>query len=243
MFDVFRFDLAGAVTSQLVAKLEITALSPLGDAPLADLGAYQQRFELTQGVYLLHFDAVPAYVGKADNLVERLNRHLAKLRGRLNMDLAHVSFKCLLLESSWSTAANEDALIRHFALQGDGGWNGGGFGSNDPGRRRDGARPSAFDQAYPINDQWPCENIPDDTILATALASLKSQLPFVFRYEITVEEANRPVNLTGVRRTVRDVALVVKEVLGPNWQLMRFHSHMTLYQPRREYEFGREEAP
>jgi len=241
MFDVFRFDLAGAVTTQLIAKLAEIELSPLCEPTLNSLEAYQQRFELTQGVYLLHFDGVPTYAGKADNLLNRLGQHLAKLRGRLNMDLDRVTFKCLLLEASWSTAANEDALIKHFARLGQARWNGGGFGSNDPGRRRDGAAPSTFDLEYPINDQWPCEGIEDHTTVGVTLLSLKQQLPFLLRYEITLEEATLPLNLTGIPRTVRRLAIAVKDVLGPKWQLMRFNSHMTLYRTHRPYEFGQEE--
>src|SRR5207237_2741707 len=50
MFDLFDFDLPGAVTEQLEKRLQAMPASPLTEQALQDLGRFQAQHKLRQGV-------------------------------------------------------------------------------------------------------------------------------------------------------------------------------------------------
>jgi len=243
MFSVFRFDLPSAVTKQLLTELHALKTSPLRQENLRLLSEFQGRHEIKQGVYLLLVKEVPTYVGKADDVCERLEEHLWKLRGRQNIAIEDVGFKALLLEVAWSTAANENLLIAAFQAKNQCVWNKKGFGPKDPGKHRDGHEPGWFDQTFPIRDDWPCTGIDDEMRVGDLLWKLKDQLPFLLRFEIDDAVGERKVKLKGVPRNARALLLKAAEVLGPGWQLMLFKSHLTLYNQRKSYSFGEELYP
>jgi len=250
MFALFRFDLPIAVTEQLIAQLDKMDSSPLTDAELQKLVDYQSELarvqnlpKLRQGVYVIFVGDKAVYAGKADNLRSRLGDHKFKVSGRMNIDLKKVRFKCLILESSWSTSANEDLLISHYKKSGQCEWNQNGFGLNDPGKNRDGAIPNAFDKAYPINEKCAVVDLSDKETVGDVLEKLKNQLPFLLRYELTKEASGMPIDLAGLPRKAKDVLLKVARTLGPEWQLMLFNGYMTMYRTNRSYENGTQLHP
>lgn len=238
MFAYFRFNLPQAVTEQLIERLEQLTPSVLTDNALTQLSGFQTRNETVKGVYVIYQGGVAVYAGKADGVAERLSEHLWKLRGRHGIDLATVGFKALLLDDAWSTSANEDLLIARFKDRGECQWNGTGFGPKDPGKERDTTKPSWFNNTYPVRDDWPVENIPDQAAVGTVLRALKDQLPFLLRYERLGEGAATPVELTGVPRNARAVLVKCAQTLGANWQLTLLKFGFILYPELKEFRFG-----
>lgn len=243
MFEYFRFSLPRAVTEQLVERLDQLVSSPLTDEALTQLGQFQEAHESARGVYVIYQVAAAVYAGKADTLAERLGEHLWKLRGRQNIIIGEIGFKALILDESWSTSANEDLLIRHFRERGECRWKNSGFGPKDPGKNRDGSRPSWFDQEYPIRDNFPVMIAIDELSVGRLLAELKRQVPYLFRYGIDADLANRAVNLEGIPRRARDLALHAARTLGAGWQLMLFQNGLTLYRTNKTYEHGTQLFP
>lgn len=243
MFDYFRFSLPRAVTEQLVERLDQLVSSPLTDEALAELSQFQAKNETTQGVYVVYQAGAAAYAGKTDGLAERLGEHLWKLRGRRGIDLAVVGFKALLLDENWSTSANEGLLISHFKARNECRWNGVGFGPKDPGRNRDGGKPNWFDTNFPVRDDYPVENIDDNTTVAAVLEQIKTQVPYLFRYNLPPEAGEMQIDLVGIPRTSHGLAMCVARVLGAGWQLMLFKNGLTLYRASNDYANGTQLYP
>jgi hypothetical protein len=250
MFALFRFDLPTAVTEQLVAQLDKMKPSPLTDEELKKLGDYQTELaniqklpKIRQGVYVVYLEDKAVYAGKADNLRSRLGDHKFKLSGRKNINLSKIGFKCLLLEGSWSTSANESLLIEHYKPKGECEWNLNGFGINDPGKNRDGATPNPFDTAHPINEDWPVKDVTDKETVEEFLSKLKKQLPFLIRYAVDDANGGKQVDLKKVDRTAKAVVMKVSQTLGPGWQLMLFKGYITLYHANKPYGHGKQLYP
>lgn len=250
MFALFRFDLPIAVTKQLIAQLDKMESSPLSEAELQKLADYQNELariqnlpQLRQGVYVIFLGDKAVYAGKADNLRGRLGDHKFKVSGRRNIDLDTVRFKCLILEASWSTSANESLLIEHYQSNGQCEWNLNGFGTNDPGKNRDGSIPNAFDTNFPINEDCRVEGVNDQETVGVLLAKLKAQLPFLLRFELNADAEKIKLNLKGVPRVAKSVLIKATEGLGKDWQLMMFKGYITLYRNNRRYEHGKQLYP
>ena len=97
MFDLFDFDLPGAVTEQLERRLQSMSSSTVTEQALQDLARFQEQHKINQGVYQLLLEDEVVYVGKAADVVERLRQHFEKLRGRQKLKMEDVRFRCLLL--------------------------------------------------------------------------------------------------------------------------------------------------
>lgn len=238
MFDFFIFSLPLAVTEHLFERLDQLKSSPLTSEQLQQLIAFQMEKRSKQGVYVIYENNAAVYAGKANDLAERLEQHREKLRARLGVDMATIGFKALLLDESWSTSANEALLIKQFKKRGECKWSGSGFGPKDPGKERDTTKPSWFDNTYPVRDDWPVENIPDQETVGDVLKLLKNQLPFLLRYEKLGKAATLPVELRGVPRNVRAVLLKCAEVLGSSWQLTLLKNGFILYPELKEFKYG-----
>ena len=238
MFDLFDFDLPGAVTEQLEKRLLGMSSSTITDQALRDLARFQEHHKIRQGVYQLLLREKVVYVGKATDVQERLVQHLKKLRGRQKLKLADIHFRCLLLHPNWSTSANEDLLIAHYKAKGQCKWNSSGFGAKDVGRERDGTEPNWFDREYPINADYPCTIVADQMTIRELLQSLKQHLPFIFRYELQRSVAGSQLDLKRVPRKARDLIAKAVSALGPEWQVTLFRSHIILYKERRNYKHG-----
>ncbi len=238
MFDLFDFDLPGAVTEQLEKRLESMPSSTLTEQALRDLAEFQREHKLWQGVYQLLLKDEIVYVGKATDVRERLEQHFWKLRGRQNILMTDVRFRCLVLHGNWSTSANEDLLIAHYKAKGQSRWNGCGFGPKDVGKERDGTEPNWFDRQYPIDTDFLCEDIPDRVTVEKLAQALKRQLPFTFRFEISKSDGAKALDLRGVPRTARALLSKAVGMLGSEWQATIFVSHIILYKERRAYKHG-----
>ena len=189
-------------------------------------------------MYVIYQRDAAVYAGKANDLAERLGQHFEKLRARLGIDIAAIGYKALVLDESWSTSANESLLIKQFKARGECKWSGTGFGPKDPGKERDTIKPNWFDSTYPVRDDWPVENIPDQAPVAEVLKLLKNQLPFLVRYEKFGKASSLPVELKGVPRNARAVLLKCARALGSRWQLTLLKNGFILYPVLKDFKFG-----
>lgn len=241
----FEFDLPEALLARLINVLdgmEGTALAPgfLGSIPEA------------QGVYQLFLDDELVYIGKTDaeaGLRKRLERHASKIQHRSVLDPIRVSFKAVRIYV-FTAMDLESQLIRHYGGQARVGWNGSGFGSNDPGRERDTTtyKYDHFDALYPIDIDRPIDlSPPNATSAAEALAALKNVLPYVLRFEGASPRSRRPhpdleettVSIAGPAPiTARNLIETVVAQLPAGWQATQLPSHVILYKEDRAYPQG-----
>lgn len=148
---------------------------------------------------------------------------------------------------------NLQTFLKHYRALNNGAaaWNGSGFGSNDPGRKRETAnrRPEGFDAQHPINIDLQGEYLEPGTVsVSTALAALKAVLPYTLRYETLRDERGRAqpgqphpdllatnVSIPPTPQTVRSLMQTIRAALGADWQATVFASHVILYKERQTY--------
>jgi hypothetical protein len=189
------------------------------------------------------------YVGKADaSLPQRLERHRFKLGGRVNIDLAEITFTCLYVDEDLDALAPEKMLIDRFKSEGSAPWNFNGFGNNDPGRERDTTRfkDDHFDTQYPADLDFPLPDIGPGRYRVDELTSkIKSLLPYVFRYE-TVKRRPHP-DLTDTYVEIADpesppTGDSLFGALGEalvNWQVTALPGYVIMYREHRTYPSSR----
>lgn len=245
MHSLYVFDFLRTVSKQLKDTLEELPESALNDAALAELLKYQLEMGSHQGVYVIHYDGIPKYVGKANHVRDRLFQHLTKLRGRRGIDTRQLGYKTLLLDKSMSTAANEDLLIAMFREEHQDMWNGAGFGPKDPGKERDTTKPGKFDQSHPIIDDYPIQLPADEATmeLGKLLGTMKSQLPYVFRYDVPAGDLERHIAVAGVNPIARDLLQAAVTFLGEGWRAAIISYGMVLYKTNKHYPHGEELNP
>lgn len=246
MYSLYVFDFLTTVSVQLKEKLEGLDETVLDKASLADLARYQREHDALQGVYVIHYEGQPKYVGKANNVSDRLSQHLTKLSGRKGINPLAIGYKTLLLDKSMSTAANEDILISMFKQEHTGMWNGAGFGPKDPGKERDTTKPGPFDTAYPILDEYLVNLKTDENgaiNLKDLVTTMKDQLPYVFRYNVPAEELEKTIVLTSDDRRARSLLLTVVSFLGEGWKGAVISYGMVLYKTSKHYPHGEELNP
>jgi len=194
---------------------------------------------------MLIYNDEPKYIGKANNVKDRLSQHLTKLRGRQNIDLSILSYKTLVLDKSMSTAANEAILIGMFKEQYDGMWNGAGFGPKDPGKERDTTKPSKFDQQHPIIDDYEIDirlGTNGMIELRALLSAMKAQLPYVFRYEVPDNLLSKKLRVEG-KHVACELLQAIVTCLGPGWRGAIISYGMVLYKSSKNYPHGIEVEP
>lgn len=238
MHDLYNFHFLETISKQLVERLDGLALSVLDDTSIPELKVYQSVNHARQGVYVLHLDGSPVYLGKADDVAERLKQHRNKLSGRLNIVMEEIGYKALLLDRSMSTAANEDVLIAMFKTTHQGLWNGAGFGPKDPGKNRDATEPSTFDSKYPINSDFGLYEIDDDETISSLFAKMKRKLPFVFRFEPLGDLGDKHLDLKGVPRTAEALLRKSLSVFPPGWKGIVLSFGMVVYRTNNTYPHG-----
>lgn len=238
----YTFDFLETVSKQLVEDIESLPVSPLNASTMLALSQYQTDNNAKQGIYLIHLSGVPVYLGKADDVADRLSSHLRKMTGRMHLDLSAVGYKALLLDKSMSTAANETLLISIFRTSHSGMWNGKGFGPKDPGQERDTTRPNFFDRTYPIDDAWPITFPDDSTTAEELLSAIKQQVPYVFRFDLESAGAT-PIELAGVPRTAKALLSATVVALGTGWKGAVLAYGMVLYRTNKRYSYGEELLP
>lgn len=238
MHATYNFHFLNTVSRELVAELNRLPLSVLDDAALLRLAADETSLQARQGVYVLHYEGRPVYLGKADDVHERLKQHLRKLSGRRHVDLSRVGYRALLLDRSMSTAANETVLIGLFQLDFQGMWNGTGFGPKDPGKQRDTTAPGRFDREHPIRTDFPVRTVSDQETVTTLYRKMKSELPFVFRYELRSIVGDTPVVLAGIPRTAEELLRASMSAIAPGWHAAILSYGMVVYEGRKAYGPG-----
>lgn len=239
MHIVFNFHFLETISQQLHAALAALSVTALNPATLANLMAAQNEQHAAQGVYFLHLDGQPFYLGKADNVAARLAEHLERLRGRQGIDPTLAGYKAILLDRSMSTAANEKILIQMFGQSHAGMWNGKGFGPKDPGQQRDTTRPSKFDLQHPIRFDYPLVDVPNVITVVALFETLKAQLPYLFRYDLGAGTQGAVVlNLAGVPRTAQSLLAAAIAGMEPGWRGAVLSYGMVVYKTNKAYQFA-----
>lgn len=232
-YNEFEFDLPAALLTRLV-----DALNDLDPAPLG--GPERLAVPEAQGVYQIYLNDTLVYIGKTDaeaGLHQRLGRHARKVLHRHNLQPDSVRFKALRI-FVFTAIDLETQLIRHYAGKDGTAWNGSGFGSNDPGRKRDHSAPGRFDSAFPINIDLPIQlDLTHPRPASEVVALIKAALPYTFRYQCAGGRSRRPhpdlaetiVSLPGITWTVRQVLEALTQRLPPGWQSTALAPVVILY--------------
>lgn len=243
-FGQFDFDLARAVLEQLVDAFHSLTISQLNPAVCANTSP-------GQGVYLLFLDDQLVYIGKADNLPTRLERHFRMLSARQNIDIEKLGFKALYIHRNWTTWTTEAALIRFFSEESP--WNASGMGSNDPGHNReDTAEEDTFNSMYPIDSGYVCSWIePRDYVAWDLLEAIKRGLPYLLRFHRVTrkfrsaidERAEHELKQTTIavprpNMTANDLLIEVARQLPAGWQATQFPGRLILYKEQTDYRHG-----
>lgn len=237
----FEFDLPGALLKELISVLASTEPAPL-------LPANLNTIPEQQGVYQLllkkNDDYELVYIGKTDaeaGLSKRLQRHYKKIQHRRGISPEDVFFKAVRV-FVFTVADLETDLIKHYGGVSSVPWNGSGFGSNDPGRKRDTSdyKEGHFDSMYPIDVGLELEGIelPADGSAAEILKCLKMFLPYTLRYETISGRSLQPhpdLEATKVELpphvtwTALEILETVVENLPPGWHATKLPSHIIMY--------------
>ena len=232
-----------ALADQLLASFQTL---DVGDLSEENIGTVPKE----QGIYQLFRDGTLVYVGKAGSLRSRLSDHSYKIKGRRNIGLDQMGFKCLTVHKNWTAVAPENSLIAHYKAQpGICEWNGNGFGIHDPGRNREetNQEPDGFDSQFPIREDWPCMGITaGDWNGRELLIRMKEELPFLLRYQTVEKKKYRSghADYNNLTITIPQAAmpademlrLITQNVLG--WQATRFPGSLIFYKECRKYTFG-----
>jgi hypothetical protein len=229
----FDLDIPLAIQAQLVPTFSELAPAPLGSVETLDIPS-------EGGVYGLFREGKLVYVGKADNLHDRIAGHAYKLSGRLNINMSDMQFVSVVVNPNWAPYAPEALLIRHFRQAELCEWNGMGFGPNDPGVERDTQKPSRFDLEFPINTDAECGWAERGThSLYDVLRLLKRNLPYLLRFEmVDGADEGHPDFTDKVVRVPRDgmTAMELFELVAralPAWELAVRPGYVTFYsEPR-----------
>ena len=243
-FVEFEFDLPDALLQRLIGIFDGMASAPLLAGNLVDIPD-------AQGVYQLLRAGEVVYIGKTDGdagLRKRLTRHASTIRHRKNLPANDITFKAVRV-FVFTAMDLETELIRHYSSSGQVPWNHSGFGSNDPGRRRDGTRLSEdhFDRLYPIDLDEPIDiDFTPGMTAAAALAMLRRTLPYYVRFEGRGSGRQPHAELVdatlddvpGSPTTTRKAVEAILAVLPSGWQATALAGRIILYRENQEYDFG-----
>lgn len=237
MHSIYNFHFLDTISKQLSEKLQGLGVSKLHPESVVDLSGFQRLNNATQGVCLLHYAGSPVYLGKADDVGERLGQHLRKLLGRRNIDPEKIGYKCILLDRSMSTAANESILIEMFRKNHSGMWNGRGFGLKDPGKERDGTKPSWFDENHPIRLDLQVSGVAGAMSLQALCLTLKTQLPYVFRFDLE-DRREDTIDTSSIDKTPMAMLDAIVRHLGPGWRGAVLSFGMVIYKNQKNYPYA-----
>ncbi|KOG89983.1 GIY-YIG nuclease family protein [Streptomyces varsoviensis] len=222
----FTLSITKALGDQLAKALKGLDRAPLAEENLA-------RLKEKPGVYQLYLNDEFVYVGKADkSLPARLRNHLRKISGRRNISLEEMAFSCLYVAEDFSALAPEQLLITHHKGQGDIPWNNNGFGNKDPGRQRDSTvlKRNHFDVLFPIDLDRPVEGLQaGETTLHTLLESIKTGLPYNFRYGKAAEFKTRRVHVPADGMTADEVFRLISAEIPTKWQITALMGYVIMY--------------
>ena len=118
-------------------------------------------------------------------------------------------------------------------------WNDSGFGSNDPGRKRDDGEPANFDRWFPVDVDLPLQTIePGETTVKKLLNAASREVPYKLRCGRLSDYGNCPVTLPDEQPTMRSVLTSVIDVLPQEFQITIFHGRVILYRENIDYEYA-----
>lgn len=232
----FELDVEQVLRERLPVFFEALEPTPL---TLEHVEALPER---SKGAYMLfrNDDPRPVYAGKTDTthgFRDRLARHAWTVQGRQNLDPAEMRFKAVRI-LVFAALDAEAILIREMRarIPGSLSWNNSGFGSNDPGRNRDGQRPANFDQEFPVDIDFPVSDFPEEQlIIPAAMDALKQRIPYLLRHGGL--PANRMMPHVPGLRTVRGLLTAAMGALPPGFQATVLHGRVVIYEERRNYPF------
>lgn len=239
-YEELEFDLAGALRERLIEMFVEMTAAPLTSAVVSQVVPNEQ------GVYQLFHEGQLVYIGKTDadaGLRARLNRHSLKILSRFGLDPDDVSFKAIRL-FVFTVMDLETELLK----AGRPAWNGGGFGSNDPGRERDTTRIKVtnFDALYPLDIGGAIEiSIPAGTPVSAeeAIVAIQKGVPWKLRRQNLGGNSRKPhpdlatstVRLSTSKGSAWALLGEVVSQLPAHWQATALRSHLILYKERRDY--------
>jgi hypothetical protein len=235
----FEIDIEEVLRQTLPSAFSVVDPAPLNDKSVDNLPPD------SKGAYLLFLDNRMVYAGKTDTrhgFQQRLGRHSRSVRHRVGLDPRRISFKALriMVFSAFDVEAiliSEMRRLDSNALT----WNDSGFGSNDPGRRRDDSEPAEFDRDFPVDIDRGLMNMPDSEMtVEQVLKAAKAASPYLLRYGKMPGHAGMPVRTPGKPWTMRLVLEAVMAILPVEFQATVFHGRVVLYREHRTYEFARE---
>ncbi|MGK6320154.1 hypothetical protein [Sphingomonas sp. DT-204] len=251
----YEIDIERVLRTDLPGVLDQMAIAPLTEEAVMAIppGA--------KGAYVLFENGHPVYAGKTDTrhgFRDRLTRHAGTIQHRHNLDPATIGFKAIriLVFSNFDVEAILIGALRKAdatALR----WNDTGFGSNDPGHRRETQEPADFDKQRPVDIDRPLGVTPGNYAPLELLIALKDGLPYTFRYQTdAVAPAPGKKRTSAHYRTghadQRDAAPVtvnegdslrailkkILAVLPAGWRVTVFPDRVILYAEPTEYEFA-----
>ncbi|MFG2302389.1 GIY-YIG nuclease family protein [Actinacidiphila glaucinigra] len=235
----FKLSITKALGDQLAAALEELTPAPL---TMENIRALRS----SPGVYQLYKDGDLVYVGKADrSLPQRIEKHYRKISGRTNILLAQMTFTCLYVDEDFGAVAPERLLINQHRGEGKVPWNYNGFGNNDPGKRRDTTEVDEghFDHDHPIDLEYKLTGLSAERSPGASLASLlqavKLQLPYVFRYQSSVDFDGISIELPIGDLTADEVLRVVAQRLPEAWQITALPGYLIMYPKIEDYPSAR----
>ena len=235
----YEMDLENVLKTEIPSFFDRVAAAPLTQGNVRTLP------EGAKGAYLLLHKGVPVYAGKTDSrhgFQNRLTRHFHTLQHRLNIHIDDVSFKAVRI-AVFNIIDVEAILIKQLRDRDPHllSWNFSGFGSNDPGRRREVQVPAKFDKDFPIDIGKPLEEIRAGTYsFRELLGRAKEVVPYLLRYDIDeTGQADLEVTIAHDSPTMRDLMITVVGSL-PGVQATVFPGRVILYRERREYEYATE---
>jgi hypothetical protein len=207
--------------------------------------------EKAQGAYLLLLNETIVYVGKTDaqaGFRQRLSRHYKNVQHRKNLDPSSVSFKAVRV-FVFNTFDLETMLIEEYtrSAQLRPIWNTSGFGSNDPGHRRENQDPAAFDVRHPVDIDRSIDVInPGVHEILSVILRLKEILPYTFRFESDgsgrsawrnghADMRGNSVTIPKGIQTTRSILLTCLAVMGSAWQATILPNRVILYKENSTY--------
>jgi hypothetical protein len=250
-YSEFELDIPAVMRDELPKYFDAMTASPLTEENL--------RAEIpdgAQGAYLLFLKDVLVYIGKTDSKAgfrNRLVRHLNFVRHRRNIDPKDVTFKAVRI-FVFSNFDLETMLIEEYTRHRGARpvWNYSGFGSNDPGRRREGQDPAIYDLEYPVDiDEIVPFLDPGDHSLLAAVLTLKNNLPYIFRYDTDGAHwskghelmRNRAVVVPDGPMTTRRALKLFLDALPEGWRATVLPNRVILYPEKEDASYpGQVEA-
>jgi hypothetical protein len=235
----FEFDLREALLGKLISTFDAMENAGLTLSVARSLPE-------AQGVYQILLDNRVIYIGKTDaeaGLRDRLQRHARKILHRRGLDPGRVTFRALRI-FVFTPMELEADMIAHYGARSVS-WNGSGFGSNDPGRRRDATelKASHFDILYPIDLDRPLDLPTEDAISAAdAFRVLKSSVPYLIRFESIGKTSHGDLESAKVKltkdTTARRAIIEIFAELASGWQATALPGHVIIYKEARSYTHG-----